>query len=101
MDIVDRLRIPIIDAPHLLATPANVNARMQDAAAEITRLRAQVAELEKDAGRYRWLIGKVFARGETTLAIYEEFGGAPFKGESIPKFMDRFIDEAMQKEAGE
>mgnify|MGYP000960466343 CR=1 FL=1 len=51
--------------------------------------------IRKDAARYNWLVGKVFCRGETCLALYEEFGGAPFKGETIRQFMDRYIDEAM------
>ena len=51
--------------------------------------------MRKDAARYNWLVGKVFCRGETCLALYEEFGGAPIKGETVRQFMDRYIDEAM------
>jgi len=55
----------------------------------------ELERLRKDAARYNWLVGKVFARGETCLTLIEEFGGAPFKGETIRQFMDRYIDEAM------
>lgn len=60
----------------------------------------ELERLRKDAARYNWLVGKVFARGETCLALYEEFGGAPFKGETIRQFMDRHIDSAMAPNAG-
>lgn len=60
---------------------------------------ARQAELAKDAARYNWLVGKVFARGETCLTLLEEFGGAPFKGETIRQFMDRYIDAAMMPNA--
>lgn len=55
----------------------------------------ELERLRKDAARYNWLVSKVFARGETCLTLLEEFGGAPFKGETIRQFMDRYIDEAM------
>ena len=55
----------------------------------------ELERLRKDSERYKWLIGKVFTRGETCLALYEEFGGSPYKGETIRQFMDRYIDEAM------
>ena len=62
---------------------------------EATRWKAEAIRLQKDAARYNWLINKVFCRGETCLVLYEEFGGAPLKGDTIRKFMDRYIDEAM------
>ena len=55
----------------------------------------KIERLQKDAARYNWLVGKVFSRGETCLALYQEFGGAPFKGDTIRMFMDRYIDAAM------
>ena len=55
----------------------------------------EVDRLRKVSARYDWLVSKVFARGETCLALFEEFGGAPFKGETIRQFMDRYIDEAL------
>jgi hypothetical protein len=55
----------------------------------------ELDRLRKNAARYEWLVGKVFTRGETCLALYEEFGGAPFKGETVRQFMDRYIDSAM------
>jgi hypothetical protein len=58
----------------------------------LTRQETETERLKKIEARYTWLIGKVLCRGETTLALYEEFGGAPFKGETIRQFMDRFID---------
>ena len=57
---------------------------------------AALDKAEKDAARYNWLVGKVFARGETCLMLLEEFGGAPYKGETIRQFMDRYIDAAIQ-----
>jgi hypothetical protein len=59
----------------------------------------ELDRMRKDAARYSWLVGKVFCRGETCLALYEEFGGAPIKGETIRQFMDRYIDEAMTANA--
>lgn len=61
----------------------------------LPRQDTELERLRKDAARYNWLVGKVFARGETCLMLLEEFGGAPFKGETIRQFMDRYIDEAM------
>ena len=61
----------------------------------LPRPETELERLRKDAARYNWLAGKVFARGETCLALIEEFGGAPFKGETIRQFVDRYIDEAM------
>ena len=55
--------------------------------------------VRKDAARYNWLVSKVFCRGGTCLALYEEFGGAPIKGETVRQFMDRYIDEAMTANA--
>jgi hypothetical protein len=63
---------------------------------EIAVLKAKLAAAEKDAKRYRWLVGKVFARGEATLVLIEEFGGRPLKGETIQQYMDRYIDEAIR-----
>lgn len=59
----------------------------------------EVDRLRKVSARYDWLVSKVFARGETCLALFEEFGGAPFKGETIRQFMDRYIDEALTANA--
>jgi len=50
---------------------------------------------QTDPALASYMAGKVFARGETCVALIEEFGGAPFKGETIRQFMDRYIDEAM------
>ena len=58
----------------------------------------ELDKLKKIEARYNWLISKVFTRGETCLALYEEFGGAPFKDESIKEFMDRYIDEKLRSE---
>lgn len=58
----------------------------------------QPTELEKlknDSARYKWLISKVITRGETCLALYAEFGGAPFEGETVQEFMDRYIDDKL------
>lgn len=52
----------------------------------------EIDRLRKIEQRYSWLINKVMVRGGATLALYEEFGGAPFQGETIRQFMDRFID---------
>ncbi len=65
----------------------------------LPRPETEIERLRKDAARYNWLVGKVFARGETCLTLIEEFGGAPFKGETIRQFMDRYIDEAMTANA--
>ena len=84
-DILERLQSANSE---LIACGNDFSNPLLDAKAEIERLR-------KDAARYNWLAGKVFPRGETCLALYEEFGGAPFKGETVRKFLDRYIDEAM------
>ena len=74
----------------------------------VESLRAQLAEAnrklqesEADAKRYHYLIGKVFTRGETCLALYEEFGGNPFQGETIRQFMDRYIDATLSSKGEE
>ena len=51
-DIVERLREQAELVPVVPRAPWKA---MAEAADEITRLRAQVAALEGDAGRYRWL----------------------------------------------
>jgi len=81
----------------MLADWSEANGGWWHTAGEIWLARAELAkaheaELNKIAARYRWLVSKIFTRGETCLALYEEFGGAPFEGESKRQFVDRFID---------
>ena len=59
----------------------------------------EIERLRKIAARYDWLMSKVITRGETCLALYEEFGGAPFKGETMRQFVDRYIDAALTANA--
>ena len=57
-----------------------------------------IERLKLIEARYKWLISKIFTRGETCLALYEEFGGSPYKNETIREFMDRYIDEKLRSE---
>ena len=57
-----------------------------------------IPEDAKDAERYRWLRGKSFCRGESTIQLIEEFGGYPYVGETKDRFIDRYIDAAIAQE---
>jgi hypothetical protein len=53
--------------------------------------------LVKDAERYKWFRSKCFVRGPECVQIIEELGGAPYVGESIEQFVDRYVDTAMKE----
>lgn len=68
--------------------------------AQLIKAKLEMEALRKDAERYGWLVSKIFARGETCLALYEEFGGPPYKDETIVEFMNRYIDAALKEGEG-
>jgi hypothetical protein len=65
----------------------------------LPRPETELERLKKIEARYDWLMSKVITRGETCLALYEEFGGAPIKGETMRQFVDRYIDAALTANA--
>ena len=85
-DIVERL----VFLPLVHSLPVGVADVTSDAATEITRLRAQVAALEVDAGRYKYL--RDVAWGDGSLIFYAEWYG--------PEDWDAHIDAALAVRKG-
>ncbi len=65
----------------------DIDLVLASAAEQIDRLRARVAELERDAARYRWLRGTIF------LAAVDGYENS-YRREKL----DAFIDNAMAKD---
>jgi len=76
------------DAVHIAtANPATITALT----AELRRLRAENAELAKDAGRYRWLRDRIEYKGDMVIAKCSEWSIESWSGDDP----DTAIDTAM------
>jgi hypothetical protein len=105
-DIVERLREQAELVP---AVPRAPWKAMAEAADEITRLRAQVAALEGDAGRYRWLREHVSGHRAVSSARPATFAfpgpmvltplGDIMRG-SVAQHLDAAIDAALAARKG-
>lgn len=67
---------------------------LKGARAEITRLRAELAECKRDAERYRWLRLHSWVEEDATPAILFSRGC----DQQNPEFLDEAIDEAREGE---
>lgn len=85
MDIIDKLLAACIGYPVTnIPWPHRV---LHDAAEEITRLRAELAECKQDAERYRWLRDKC-RDGSLTIARADDWSLHPWSGDDIDKEID-------------
>lgn len=102
-DIVERLREQAELVPVVPRAPWKA---MAEAADEITSLRAQVAALEGDAGRYRWLRQQncILDSGRsgifTAIRMTEADGGFSHNDLIAMEGMDAAIDAALAARKG-